>query len=63
MLGIDNDDIDSLLHLLLGVLAQGEEFYNEQKEEIKNFFGNDKFCQAEKMLKKTRLYELLSGIQ
>lgn len=62
MLGIKKNDIDSLLHLLLGVFAQGEDFYNEQKEEIRNFFGDEDFYKAEGILKRSRLYKILSNV-
>lgn len=55
-----NKDIDSLLHLLMGVFAQGEEFYNSQKCEIKLYFGEDMFNEAENILKQTRLYNILA---
>lgn len=61
MLDIKTNDFDCLLHLLLGTFAQGEEFYNQQKEEIREFFGDEAFYKAEEMLKNTRLYELLSS--
>lgn len=58
MLGI-KDDTRSIVHLLLGILAQGPEFYNSQRSEVLNYFGEKKFNKAEEALKKTRLYELL----
>lgn len=61
MLGIERNNTDSLLHLLLGVFIQGEEFYNQQREEIRDFFGDEEFYKAEGMLKKTRLYELMAS--
>lgn len=60
MLGIKKDDIDDLVHLLLGVLVQGQDFYNQQSEEIRDFFGDEAFDKAEGMLKSTRIYEILS---
>ena len=58
MLGIDKD-IDSLVHLLLATLAQGELLYNSQKEEFKAFYGEDRFNQAEELIKGTRIYNIL----
>lgn len=63
MLEIKTNDVEGLLHLLLGTFAQGEEFYNQQREEIRGFFGDEIFDIAEQMLKNTRLYELLSGAE
>lgn len=62
MLGIHKGNFDELLHLLLGVFTQGEELYNQQRDEIREFYGDEDFFKAEKMLKETRLYELLSEV-
>lgn len=58
MLGVKKD-VDSLVHILLGVFAQGESFYESQKDEIKSCFGEDTFNEAEKILKETRIYNIL----
>ena len=60
MLGIKKD-IDSLVHILLGVFAQGDLFYESQKDEIKKYFGEELFNEAEKRLKETRIYNILIG--
>ena len=62
MLGIQKDDINCLMHLLLGVFAQGEIFYNQQKDEIKEFFGDELFYKAEELLKESRAYQLFSQL-
>lgn len=58
MIGIEKD-IDCLMHILLSAFAQGEDFYEAQKEEIKSYFGEDTLNHAETMLKGTRIYSIL----
>lgn len=60
MLGIKKD-IDCLIHLLLATIAQGNEFYNSQTPDIKNYFGEEIFNEAERLLKDTYIYKLLAG--
>lgn len=58
MLGITKD-IDYLVHLLLGILVQGEQFYNSQKGELIDFFGEDELKKAEELLRGTRIFSIL----
>lgn len=61
MRGIEKNNTNSLLHLLLGVFVQGEDFYNQQREEIREYFGDEEFLKAEGLLKETRLYQLMAN--
>lgn len=51
--------VDACKHVLLAV--HGEGIYDEQKEEMKMFYGSEIFDKAEEELYNSRLFQLVFG--
>ena len=56
-----NEKISEVMHLLMGVHLQGEEFYLSQIDEIICYYGENVVRLAEENLYSSRAFDILVG--
>lgn len=54
-----DEKISEVMHLLMAVYIQGNEFYLNQIEEITNFYGKPTVLKAEQNLHKSRAFKII----
>ena len=56
-----SEEVSKVMHLLLAVYAQGEDFYNSQIGDIIDYYGEDTVSIAEENLYSTRIFQILTS--
>ena len=55
-----DEEVSKVMHLLMAVHMQGDEFYFNQIKDIINYYGEDTVLTAENNLYSTRAFDILT---